>query len=203
MAYPKGKPKSEESKVKASKSCKKAWTEEKKKVRSEAYTSEKNPFYGRKHTEETIEKLRTASTGKIASAETKQKISNTLVGNQRALGNKFSLTIKQRKHLSNSKKGEKNHFWKGGITKINKLIRNSIEYKLWRESVFQRDDWTCQVCEEKPRGEKFVVLNAHHKKPFSKFSELRFDIDNGITLCLDCHKMTESYGRCFGNENNI
>ena len=84
--------------------------------------------------------------------------------------------------------GENCHLWKGGISSLNVQIRGSLEYRLWREAVFKRDDYTCLEC--KQRGGK---LNAHHIKPFSLFPELRFAIDNGATLCELCHKKTDSY----------
>ena len=85
--------------------------------------------------------------------------------------------------------GMANHNWRGGITDKNRKIRASIEYSLWRESVFARDVWTCQGCQGV--GGK---LHAHHIKSFSKFPELRFAIDNGLTLCKSCHKETYNYG---------
>lgn len=102
-----------------------------------------------------------------------------------------------RKKISNSRKGkpvpsrrgEKSNMWKGGLTPINKIIRGSIEYKLWREAVFKRDNWTCIWC-----GQKTHNLNADHIKPFAYFPELRFAIDNGRTLCVDCHKKTDTFG---------
>lgn len=81
------------------------------------------------------------------------------------------------------------HLWKGGITPINVQIRHSVEYKLWRESVFKRDNYTCRGC-----GEVGGRLNADHIKPFAWFPELRFAIDNGQTLCIPCHKLTPTYG---------
>ena len=68
--------------------------------------------------------------------------------------------------------------------------RNLPEYKQWRLSVFERDDYTCQKCN--CRGEK---LNAHHIKGFARFPELRYEISNGITLCVGCHKMEHKNGR--------
>ena len=61
--------------------------------------------------------------------------------------------------------------------------RNYQDYFIWRTKVFERDDYTCQVC-----GQRGGELNAHHKKPYSKYPELRTELDNGITLCVKCHK---------------
>lgn len=79
--------------------------------------------------------------------------------------------------------GSKNPSWKGGITPKNHKIRTSVEYLLWRDSVFARDNWSCQKC-----GKKSCVLNAHHIKQFAHCPELRTSIENGITLCKRCHK---------------
>jgi len=79
--------------------------------------------------------------------------------------------------------GKNNINWKGGITPENCKIRHSLEIKMWREAVFIRDDYTCRHCAKK--GGK---LNAHHIKFFSTHPELRTEITNGLTLCVDCHK---------------
>lgn len=84
---------------------------------------------------------------------------------------------------------ENNVNWKGGVSRKNDLIRKSKKYKEWRESVFERDDFTCQEC-----GQIGGVLHAHHIKPFSVFVSLRFEIDNGITLGKECHLKTETFG---------
>ena len=88
-------------------------------------------------------------------------------------------------------RGEKCHFWKGGIAPINDKIRMSIEMRLWRESVFARDNWTCLKC--KIRGGK---LCSHHIQNFSQFPELRTSIENGLTFCRKCHiKLHKIYGK--------
>lgn len=85
--------------------------------------------------------------------------------------------------------GSNCHFWKGGVTAIHKMIRESAEYKHWRKAVFARDNYTCQECNE--RGGE---LHPHHIKPFADFPETRFDINNGVTLCKKCHEKTPTYG---------
>lgn len=79
--------------------------------------------------------------------------------------------------------GEKNNNWKGGITPINRIARGSKKYFTWRKMVFERDNYTCRECNK--RGGN---LEAHHIKAFALFTDLRYDLDNGITYCVDCHK---------------
>ena len=86
-----------------------------------------------------------------------------------------------------NKRPEQNGNWKGGITPLNHKIRHSPEMKKWREQVFERDNWTCQECGARSKKNCYVRIEAHHKKPFATFPELRFIIDNGLTLCKKCH----------------
>lgn len=80
--------------------------------------------------------------------------------------------------------------WKGGATPANVKIRMSTEYQTWRHTVFHRDDHACQHCHT--RGGR---LHADHIKPFALFPELRFELTNGRTLCVPCHKKTPTYLR--------
>ena len=118
------------------------------------------------HSEKTKTKIAKAHKGSVLSDETKRKIGKALTG-------------------------EKSRFWKGGVAPLNKKIRKSFEYRLWRKSVFERDRYTCVWCGKKEE------LEADHIKPFALFPELRFAIDNGRTLCHTCHRTTDTYGNQF------
>lgn len=91
-------------------------------------------------------------------------------------------------------KGAENYRWRGGISSENKTIRGSIEMQLWKNSVLSRDGWTCQKYETKDSK-----LHVHHIKNFSSSPELRFAIDNGITLSAKAHK---EFHKKYGIRNN-
>lgn len=42
---------------------------------------------------------------------------------------------------------------------------------------------------------KSLPLHADNIKPFALYPELRFEVTNGRTLCIPCHKKTGTYGR--------
>lgn len=90
------------------------------------------------------------------------------------------------KVLHSKIKGENHWNWQGGITPENEKIRNSSEYKEWRIKVYQKDNYQCQMCGNKDE------LNAHHIYAFKYYPELRFDINNGLTLCKKCHNKLHS-----------
>ena len=59
----------------------------------------------------------------------------------------------------------------------------------WRESVLIRDGYACVWCGATER------LEADHIKPKVVFPDLKYDVDNGRTLCNPCHRTTDTYGR--------
>src|SRR5205807_6088816 len=58
---------------------------------------------------------------------------------------------------------------------------DSTRYKIWRRTILERDEYTCQECGKSP------VNIVHHKEPWASNEDVRLDIDNGITLCRPCH----------------
>lgn len=143
-----------------------------------------NPFYGKTHSEKIKSKLKLFKKGHIPWSknnplplQTKLKISQKNTGK-----------VPWNKNMKGYNAGEKSHFWRGGITKENKLSRGNLEYKIWRKLVFERDNYTCIIC-----GKVGGYLNVHHIKSFSKYFELRYNINNGITLCRDCHYLDSKY----------
>lgn len=87
--------------------------------------------------------------------------------------------------------GEKAANWQGGKTIERTRIMSTLAYKNWRAAVFERDGYACVACGDDTGGN----LEADHIKPFSLYPELRFDIDNGRTLCIPCHKNTDTWGK--------
>lgn len=127
------------------------------------------------HTEDRKRNISKAHLGKILSDEHKEKIRNNMIG---------------------SRLGCAHPMWKGGISKIRNRLYNNNKYKIWRNLIYKRDDYTCQMCHKKG-----LKINSHHIIKFSKIVDdynlikyedyldcvFLWDIDNGITLCESCH----------------
>lgn len=92
-------------------------------------------------------------------------------------------------------KGENSPRWNHNKTQEEREDdRSYSEYKEWIVSVYEKDNYTCQCC-----GQHGGKLNAHHKDGYNWCIERRIDIDNGVTLCEDCHK---EFHRIYGKGNN-
>ena len=108
--------------------------------------------------------------------------------------------------MSKAQIGENGNSWKGGVSRLNELIRKNFKYRQWRCDVYTRDNFICQDC-----GQRSGILNAHHNKELTEIireykiislkealeCEEIYNINNGITLCRDCHKKRhyKSYDR--------
>lgn len=95
--------------------------------------------------------------------------------------------------------GKNNHRWRTDLTEEQRaekrIVRKSIEYKNWRQKVYKRDNYTCQICKNNKHG----TLEAHHIYSFHSHEHLRFITSNGVTLCKDCHT---KFHKEYGYENN-
>lgn len=153
-------------------------SEETKLKLSKALTGKPGPRKGKKHTKETIEKMRKSHKGAIVSKEHREKL---------------------RKAMKGLRVGAKHPMWKGGITIEHTKIKNSFEYREWRRLVYERDRFTCLKC-----GVKAGKLIAHHIESFGDNPELRVEIENGATLCKNCHDNFHcTYGRGKNNRKQF
>ncbi len=98
----------------------------------------------------------------------------------------------QKAEKARENRGDRHWNWQGGKTDKSHADRHACY--VWRGQVFRRDDFTCKCCSKK--GGR---LNAHHLESFHAKPELRTDLENGITLCVKCHK---EFHKKYGKLNN-
>lgn len=148
-------------------------------------------------------KISKGLTGKTPSLETRKKMSLAKLGKPgywtgkkrlSMAGNKYgflkgNISWNKGKHML-SQMGKNHWNWKGGSSSEREKAIKTLEYKQWRDAVFKRDNYICKECGVTNGNGKSIFLQAHHIKPWSKFPELRYDINNGITLCKKCHSKT-------------
>lgn len=130
------------------------------------------------------------------SKETRKRISETSKKNgvgkwMQGRVRPIELRIKQSKTMKERVAKGLHNFWKGGIAQQTRKWRSNfqgtIEYKLWRTAVFTRDNYQCLWCGARNGNGKKIELNADHIQTFNEHPELRLAIDNGRTLCRECH----------------
>lgn len=157
-------------------------------------------FTGKKMPEQLKEKLRLINTGKILSLETRNKMSLSRMGEKNCnfgkifskehcerirlskLGTKRSEESKRKQGLRMS--GSNHPAWKADRSLLAKRqIRNDMAYKEWRKNVWIRDGFKCQMPDSLCSGR----IEAHHILVWSEYVELRYDVNNGITLCHAHH----------------
>jgi len=221
-----GKPKSEEARKRTSETLRETNLKpEVKARRSVAVSGSRNPMFGRTHSEEVkaaagvrlkaitqTETWRAANREAMARPEVRQALSEA--GSKKVgplnpfFGRTHSSEAKQRISQANRGRfqGPNGSNWQGGKTSLALLIRNTERSVTWRKAVFNRDKFTCQEC-----GRVGGPLHADHIKPFAVLlveynirtledaygCEAMWDISNGRTLCVPCHKQTPSFAGNF------
>jgi hypothetical protein len=101
----------------------------------------------------------------------------------------FTQEIKEKQRNAKLNKfSEDSNAWAGGKTSERILLMSRDNYKALRKECFNRDNYTCQICNI--RGGN---LEMDHIKEWCNYPELRYEISNMRTLCKDCHKTTDNY----------
>jgi hypothetical protein len=192
------------------------------------YCKENNPFYGKHHTKEDKNIMSNLKKGiylgtnnpNWKGGKPKCKICKKQL---QYYGNKYCfecfhtiiiskmiknhiVSLKTRNKIKNSYyhrhlKGKSNPNYKDGKTALIAKIRQLDKYVQWRNSVYVRDKYTCQIC-----GKVGTRLNAHHKilltsimrmfniKSISQALRIKviWNINWGITLCSKCHRYVDA-----------
>lgn len=176
---------------------------------------------GKKHSSEHIKKFSDSRMGHIVTPETRRKIGEKNKGNipwnkglkgihltpktEFKKGHKHSKeTLLKMSELGrkNAKTGNNSHKWKGGVSTVYESIRKNSRYSEWRKKVFIRDNFKCQEC-----NQVGGYIEAHHINPIRKIVKEKninsinkaikcmelWDVNNGITLCINCHKIIDKY----------
>lgn len=99
------------------------------------------------------------------------------------------------RQLCLSRVGPKNPRWNPEITDEKRYRdRTDAKAKAWRTAVFERDEYTCRKCGKKDGGR----LNAHHLDGWHWCKEKRYDQENGVCMCIKCHKQ---FHKIYGQKN--
>lgn len=157
----------------------------------------------------------------VWSEESRRKVSETckkrgigkwMIGRKPSKETRKKLSQNSARHWLGKKRpdvsGEKHHLWKKERTpRLTKnLIRQDFKYRQWRSDVFTRDGYACVICGRKQEVSGRLEAD-HYPKSFADIlSEYRiktaeealkceelWNINNGRTLCQDCHKETDNY----------
>lgn len=132
--------------------------------------------------------------GRVVSEETKIKISKANKGRKRTLQSRkqmslshkgVPLSLNHRKNIGLALKGEKNYQWVADRSLLVKSEKKHLDgrYREWMRAVKNRDNWTCRIADANCNGR----LEAHHILRWSIHPELRYEVNNGISLCAFHH----------------
>jgi len=87
-----------------------------------------------------------------------------------------------------AQRGENHYLWISDRTQLKKfdddnLDRRSSAYGNWRREIWKRDNWKCKIADKNCKGR----IEAHHILGWTNYPELRYEANNGITLCHAHH----------------
>lgn len=148
-------------------------------------------------TKEHRENLSKARKGFKMTQEQKDKISATLKERRiepivkyrgapwnKGLKNTFVHSIETRRRMGDQRRGSNNYRWISDRSQLaKKQERNDPAYQEWRKSVWLRDNFACKIGNPDCKGR----IEAHHILSWGEYPDLRYDLNNGITLCHAHH----------------
>lgn len=174
-----------------SKECKDSW-------QKEGLKRESNPFFGKRHSSNTKEKISESRTGKLLGEENpkynKVSVQCQVCGKQVL---KIPYLVERNEHQfcsvechakwrSSSMVGESNFNWNPELSEEERKFKRRIKgYTSFKGQVLRRDNHTCQKC---GRDDAETELVVHHLNSYDWDKKNRVNVDNGITLCIGCHK---------------
>jgi len=139
-------------------------------------TGPRNPFYGRKHKKESLERMKRELSLKMKGSN------NPFYGKSHSPETRLKMSLAKR-HMFD---GERNPAWRGGYEPY-----YGPNWEEQRRSALERDGFKCVLC-GKRREENGKDLDVHHIIPFRVFGRERYeeanDLSNLITLCMKCHR---------------
>ena len=148
------------------------------------------------HTQKTKDKIREALLGHSVSAETREKIGLAHIGNKYSVGLKRSEEMKEKISQTLKRKGiepkvkfigvgKNSARWITDRTQLQKSDRHLGDSASndWRKRTYVRDRWKCRISNKDCSGR----IEAHHILNWVDYPELRYEINNGITLCHAHH----------------
>ena len=161
---------------------------------------------GRKLSEKHIANLKKSHLGLKMSERHRENTSKAMKGRIHSFETRLKLSIAHR--------GAKSKNWRGGLTFVNDKIRKDFRYREWRTKCIIRDDRKCSLCSSKKEIQvdhiiplSFLIGEIKKSKGLEDLlnnclsDESIWSLSNGRTLCIDCHKKTESYPKSFCKSN--
>lgn len=125
------------------------------------------------------------NSGKEWSEESKAKMSQSHKGKTLSEEHREKIELAQRRRVQ---EGTHNMYISDRTKLAKKQERNDSSYKEWRMSVYKRDNFICRMKNQDCSGR----IIAHHILGWASYPELRYEVNNGITLCQDHHPLRRS-----------
>ena len=105
--------------------------------------------------------------------------------NHPLFGKHYFWTEEQKLKLRGLKSKERHPLWVSNRSQLVKSEKKHLDgrYREWMLAVKTRDDWKCKISNSDCNGR----LESHHILNWIDYPELRYEINNGITLCHAHH----------------